>query len=337
MGLSYALKTSSCVNLLLSGGWDSRYVLAHLLDRGGDKTNLRLTTVDHFGEAETALKVAQAAGLELEIITGTPYPDDSFEQPFTRTLEGLSFTKHAANIAAARYPGVPAIQGYLGDSLVRGKNARQFSFHNGMTVREQAWEIADKLRAVARGVLHDDVLQAIRDRAIALAETIVSSPMAAKPAETFDIYGRQRRYIVNNFLQHIETNEVYLPFCSWELVSHYLYAGNNYLNDDLYPEMFRARYAELGNIPRHKNVYLADRGVSKKAREWSRLSMSMMLRRNTSGFLRKWWLLPRIALGPFRRQQFYAIRAVASLGMQLEIIRQTTGDRSISFGSIIRS
>jgi hypothetical protein len=333
----YALNTSPCVNLLLSGGWDSRYILAHLLDRGGNKTNLRLTTVDHFGEAESARKVARAAGLELDVIPGTIYPDDSFEQPFNRTLEGLSFTKHAANIAATRHAGIPAVQGYLGDSLVRAKNARRFRFRDRMTNRELATEIADNLRTIAPGILHDDIFQKIRQRTIGLAETILASPMAGKPAETFDIYGRQRRYIVNNFLQHIETNEVYLPFCSWELVSHYLYANNGYLNDDLYSDMFRSFFPEIGDVPPHKNVILTDHHVSRKAPEWTLLCAGMLLSRKTSGFLNKWRLAPRIALAPFRSQQFYAIRSVAAIGVQLEVIRRITGDRKFSLRTVFQS
>ena len=160
----YALENSPCVNLLLSGGWDSRYVLAHLLDRGGNKSNLRLTTVDHFGEAESARNVARAASLELDVIQGTIYPDDSFAQPFNRTLEGLAFTKHATNIAAARHPGMPAIQGYLGDSLVRGKNARRFKFNEQMPIRERAAAIADGHRMLPPGMLRDEALEEIRDR-----------------------------------------------------------------------------------------------------------------------------------------------------------------------------
>ena len=334
----HALETSSCVNVLLSGGWDSRYVLAHLLDKGGNAKNLRLTTVDHFGEAESARNVAQAAGLDVEVLPGTVYPDDSFEQPFNRTFEGLSFTKHASNLAAKRHPGLPAIQGYLGDSLVRAKNARRFKLklNESMKSREQAAVIAGSLRTIPQGVLRDDVMDEIRERSIDLTETILTSRMAGAPAQTFDIYGRQRRYIVNNFLQHIETNEVFLPFCSWELVSHYLYANDDYLNEELYPEMFRKFYPHIGNVPRHKNVVQTGDHVSQTAPEWSRLSLQMLLSRNTSGFLRKWWLAPRLALAPFRSKQFYAIRSVAAFSMQLEIITMLTGNSSFNFRSALQ-
>jgi hypothetical protein len=334
----YALETSPCVNLLLSGGWDSRYVLAHLLDRGANSNNLRLTTVDHFGEAESAHNVAQAAGLDLEILPGTFYPDDSFAQPFHRTLEGLSFTKHASELAAKRYPGLPAIQGYLGDSLVRAKNAKRFqlTLNEGMAAREQAAVIADSLRSIPLGVLQGDVMDEIRDRSIGLTEAILSSRIAGRPAQTFDIYGRQRRYIVNNFLPHVETNEAFVPFCSWELISYYLYANDGYLNEELYPEMFRSFYPHIGKVPRHKLVAQTDNQVSQTAPEWSRLALKMLLSRNASGFLRKWWLAPRVALAPFRGKQFYAIRSVAAISMQLEIIVRLTGDRSFNFRSVFQ-
>ena len=332
----YALESSPCVNLLLSGGWDSRYVLAHLLDQGGDKSNLRLTTVDHYGEAESARKVAQAAGLELEILPGTVYPDDSFEQPFHRTLEGLSSTKHATHIAATRHPGIPAIQGYMGDSLVRAKNARALNLNNRLSIREQSAAIANRWRAIAPGVLRDDVVDEIRERSINLTETILSSPMAGRPAPTIDIVGRQRRYIVNNFLQHIQTNEVYLPFCSWELVSHYLYANDRFLNEELYPEMFRDFYPAIGNVPRHINVFREEEHVSQNATKWARLSAGMLLSQNTSGFLRKWRLAPRIAVAPFRSKQFYVIRTLAAINMQLEIIIALTGDQSFNFRSVFQ-
>jgi hypothetical protein len=331
----YALKSSPCVNVMLSGGWDSRYVLAHLLDRGGNKNNLRLTTVDHFGEGESARKVARVAGLELEVLPGTVYPDDSFDQPFNRTLEGLAFTKHATNIAAAHRPGMPAIQGYLGDSLVRGKNARRFNFNVDMPLQQQAAELADGHRSVPLGILREDVLQEIRNRSIKLTETILSSRMAGRPAATFDMYGRQRRYIVNNFLQHIEINEVYLPFCSWELVSHYLYADNHYLNEELYPEMFRKFYPEIGDVPRHKNVFRAGDCVCENAPAWARLSLQTLFSHNASGFFRKWRVIPRVAIAPFRSKQFYAIRAVAAISTQLQIISQLTNDRNLNLRSVL--
>jgi hypothetical protein len=230
---------------------------------------------------------------------------------------------------------MPAVQGYLGDSLVRAKNVRHPPLRDDMSPAAVAEALTDARRALPRGMLRPRVEAAVRRRCIELVARLLASPAAGLPAQSFDIFGRQRRYIANNFLQHIESNDVVVPFCAWPLVSHYLFVSDHNLCDELYPAMFERLDPRLGSVPTRAGNRRAPSTVSRRAAAWAWLSARALMSPQSAGALNRRWLAPRIAAGPVRPEQFYLLRAMAAIQSQLAILAALTGDSDLRLGALL--
>ena len=122
------------VTLPLSGGFGSRLLAAlYCRERGADTTayTLRLT----YAEAATAKTIAAALGLHWQIVElgasswtfdFSPQPRfwKRYEGEYQITADGFPIGKHPIYTLAFDHPGVPVMNGYLGDSLIRGSHDR---------------------------------------------------------------------------------------------------------------------------------------------------------------------------------------------------------------------
>ena len=70
-------------------------------------------------------------------------------------------------------------------------------------------------------LLRDEIAQHVNERALATMQRAVKCGIdSGKASFHVDLYCRQRCYIANIFLQHLDIAEPLLPFYSWDLINY---------------------------------------------------------------------------------------------------------------------
>ena len=253
---SFAVQTRDLadVNMPLSGGYDSRLLLAL-----GCETGLRMhAQTVNTREYEVALAIEVAAALKhpLKIVHSRRRILDLFDDPFAFSPAGFPTGRNLTSALARRHPGMPLVSGFLGDGVMRG------SMTVGGTARwakDRAGLSADQL---THGVHHDyemylnrfhllrpRVAKQVEQRAMqCLHRVIQRGIVAGKPILHADLFARHRCYFANIFLQHLDVAEAILPYHTWELINlrtsydQRCYTGRNY------PTIFERHHPAIANI-----------------------------------------------------------------------------------------
>lgn len=260
------------VSLSLSGGFDSRYLLALILSLG--KASIDCATVN-FTEAEgqIASEVAKTFNVPLKTckIRGSVW--DMYEQVYHFTPDGFPITKNVNYCVAEEFPGIPMVNGFLGGILIRGV------CDSIMGKYEDEWkgDLADVLQErylfTSLKMFRKDIAERIKMRSrLPMEDAVRKGSQLGKIFFWTNIYYNQRYYISNNFLQHIAITEALLPFYSWELLLYKMSHDDRLFNRDVFLRIFKDNFPKLGRIPhaddlKSKKTKLF--GVAQCTRKWA--------------------------------------------------------------------
>ena len=246
--------------IALSGGWDSRLIAACAVENGSRPLAVSVSNTP--GEERIAVEVAQRLGLELEVIRPAGEVFDLYDRAFGLTPSGYPITRFVTHEIARRHPGRPLLNGFLGDSLVRGSHDRV----QGKLEWEHTEPVVELLMRVhsMTGGFH------LLDRMVARhVYRRAREPMSAAVEEGralgrifqwVDLTIRQRFYIANNFLQHLDMSEPLLPFYDLGLIRLKLGRKSEAFGRSLYLEILEGLDPPLARIPHSGDLRPHDGG-----------------------------------------------------------------------------
>ena len=294
--------------LALSGGYDSRYLLGLALALS--KTDVRCVTVKNsLEEGITAQQVATTLKVPLEIIAGKDSLWDIYEEPHHFTADGFPITKFVTHLLAQRYPNVPMLNGYMGDSLIRGsKDTFQGKY-------EEEWKgdlvevLFRKHLFVSFQIFRPEMAKRIEMRSrVPMEEAVRKGTQIGKVFSWADFYFRQRLYISNNFLQHIDFSEAILPFYSWAILSYKMRYDCHLFGSNVYEQIFKKHFPELGSIPRAGASAVSQGSptlkISRCAMAWARSLLTPLCNKKNLTLLNKKYCIPRSVAGMMGFQRY---------------------------------
>lgn len=266
----------------LSGGYDSRYLLAlctELPTRLDAVVNVRFSPA----EGKVATRVAEALNVRLETVPVDGSVWDIYDTVHYFTPDGFPISRFVTYCLAQRSPSVPMMNGFLGDSLVRGSNDRFDGTDEDECGSDLASVLQQKHLAISLNLFRPELSARILDR----ARTPMADAVERGGRQVFgwaDLHLRQRHYIASNFLQHLDSAEAVLPFYSWRLIAYKLAHGREAFSRLTYERMFERHFPQLANVPHAAD--LPDRhagaAVAECAVRWARELMVPLVK---SGWL----------------------------------------------------
>ena len=309
----------------LSGGFDSRYLLA--LARQLATAELRVAHVIHYRESSIAERVAKALDLPLQIIHGGIKDVDLYDEPFHFSADGFPIGKQQTFLSAELNPGLPLINGFLGDSLVRGHHDTCFGLSEDQH-KEPLPLVLQRYHATGRLDLYD---RRIANNVVArsLVPMEAACEAGADSGSIFnwaDLYYRQRRFISNNFLQHLLLSEALVPFYSWELINFKSVNPNKLFGWETYRRIFEMNFPDLASIP-HSSQLALNRPRSgriqhsRRIRKWAQDLFRIAMGHDNLNLLDKRKVLPRLAAGVLDQNQEHVVLLVKRLALLEERTR----------------
>ena len=284
----------------LSGGYDSRYLLAL---SAGRSTRIENVVNVRFSPAEgdIAARVAEALGVRLDTVRIDGSVWDIYDDVHHFTPDGFPISKFVTFCLARRHPSVPMLNGFLGDSLVRGSNDRFAGNDEDACGSNRAAVLQQKHLAISLNLFRPELASRILER----ARTPMIDAVARGGQQVFgwaDLYLRQRCYIANNFLQHLDAAEAVLPFYSWQLIAYKLAHTRQAFGRRTYRHIFERHFPQLAAVPHASDV--ADGTpravVAACAVRWARELMVQLVRPGSLRAMSMPHCLPLIGLGASR-------------------------------------
>jgi hypothetical protein len=282
----------SRLSLSLSGGFDSRYLLALSLQANAPVetiVNVRFTRE----EGEIAHKVADRLRVPILDFPVDGNIWDLYDDVYHFAADGFPISKFVTYRIAQQYPQISMLNGFLGgvtirgfDDTLEGKYEDEFS-ENLVDVLQRNYLLTD-LRVFRLNIFRGDFAQRMLARSrVPLEELVRRGSPTAKVFDWELLYHRQRYYASNNFLQHLGFAEALLPFYNWRLISYKMAHPYRLFNDAVYATIFRRHFPQLADIT-HSDYLRQDR----LQREAHRLGYH----------LRAWWNAHRQVAQCTRRQ-----------------------------------
>ena len=243
------LAEHSYISIPLSGGYDSRYLLALSLSLQG--VSIDCATVS-FTQAEWHIASQVAEALKIPLKNFPVYRSiwDLYDPVYHFMADGFPISKFVTFHIAQHYPQVPMVNGFMGDSLMRG------SKDTFLAKSETQWngDLADVLQRKHLfnifNIFRKDIAKRIKLRSrLPMEKAVRKAKKSGKAFAWTDFYCRQRHYISNNFLQHIQTSEALLPFYSWPLLRYKVDHDYAVFGPHIYDRIFQDHFPKLANIP----------------------------------------------------------------------------------------
>jgi hypothetical protein len=129
-----------------------------------------------------------------------------------------------------------------------------------------------------------------------------------------DLHFRQRYYISNNFLEHIDITEALLPFYSWALLSYKMEHDDALFSRKIYKNIFRTHFLPLSQIP-HSDDLVSKKtqrsfGNARITKRWARQLLPKLLSKKWLSLLaKKQPILHTIAsIGDIHRTEYTILR-----------------------------
>jgi hypothetical protein len=315
------------ITLALSGGFDSRYLLALALR---NHVNIaRLITVGYPSEeAEVARKVADVLGVTVEDLSTGDNEWDTFEEPYHFSADGFVIRKHLSYRIAQEAPGVPLANGFLGGIVVRGHDDTLAGKYESEWGSELAAALQSAYLLTSFDIFRDDIARRVGEGSRSILQDIVEEGRLriGKSLDWFNLYSRQRFYTSNNFLEHLGVSEALLPFYSWDLLQYKVSLPYRVFNDDVFLTIFRKQFPPLADIV-HSDYLQKQRGrwdsPSSRIERWLSL-----LRKRSSKTSARWAreLLPVVRKGDWLS---LLSRRRATLLLTAGLIRHPVAESSI--------
>jgi hypothetical protein len=201
-------------------------------------------------------------------------------------------------LAAERAPGLPIVNGFMGDSLVRGSHDKLFGNYEWESVENPA-DLLDRGYAHWRyDFFEPRLLGRVRERArAAIAREVAAAPLTGKAFTWVDLLCRQRLYISNNFLGHMHIAQPVLPFYAPDLVRYKLEQPCWNFTRRTYQQIFANHLPKLADLP-HATDLPSDRPRNRMAAGVHRRWAAGLINRLTMGghlpFVRRRAVIPRL-------------------------------------------
>lgn len=288
------LENRSDAVIALSGGWDSRLLAACAVEAGSRP--LAVSVANAEGDEVVAEKVARRLGLELHVIRSDGDVFDLYSEPFGQAASGFPITRFITDEIARRFPGRPMLNGYLGDSLIRGSHDRiggeLESAHSGSAVDI---EMRAQSMVGALHLLESTVAEAARRTArISVEEAVAVGSPYERVFQWVDLAIRQRYYIPNNFLLHRDLTEALLPFYDVRLIRLKLMQGSVGFGSDLYRTILRTVDPALADMDRPAVGSRSPGGVPRSVRRMALANLGYLLGSSGGGPLQRGKTLVRM-------------------------------------------
>jgi hypothetical protein len=288
------------VTLALSGGYDSRYLLA--LSSSILKQPIECTTVANTDEeGAIARKVAETVGASHRTIPGRGSEWDLYDEAFHTAPDGFPISKNLNFCIAREYPKTPILHGFMGDSLIRGSKDTFLGKYETEWKEDLASVLQRKHLSISVEMFQKDVARKIQERSLApMQEAVRQGSRIGKIFGWADFYYRQRLYISNNFHQHLGFAEALIPFYSWHLLNYKMANDYRLFNRGVYKKIFQTHFAALAAIPHADEVpkKIGQRTrIAGCARSWARQLLPVMCSKNRLTLLSRKHCISRMLAG----------------------------------------
>jgi asparagine synthetase B (glutamine-hydrolysing) len=294
------LANYSRTTLALSGGYDSRYLLA--LASSISNEPIQCVTVAVTPEEDfVARQVAQAVGASHKRIAVKNSEWDLYDEVFLNTPDGFPISRNLTYLIAQEYPGIPMLTGFMGDSLMRGSRDTILGKDETHWKHHLARALQLKHLAIYPQIFREEIAHRIQDRALLpMEEAIRKGSEARRIIFWADTYYRQRCYISMNFVQNLGLTEALMPFYSWRLLEYKLSHEPRLFHREIYKSLFRKHFPELSKLP-HADELPKHMGrqtrIATCTKTWSRRLLAAMCNKNELTLLSKKYCLPRVLAG----------------------------------------
>ncbi|MDQ7786446.1 MAG: hypothetical protein RDU01_02455 [Thermodesulfovibrionales bacterium] len=281
------------VSLALSGGYDSRYILALSLN----KIFTDCFTVN-FPEEDSliAQTVAKVLNIPLRNIPVHGSVWDIYDHVYHYMADGFPISKFVPYRVAQEYPGIPMLNGFMGEALIRGDSDRFMGMYETEWKDDPVDVLQRKHLKICCRLFQKKFAEKILMRSrVPMEKAVREGSRIGKIMGWQDFYYTHRFYISNNFLQHIALAEALLPFYSWSLLSYKMSHAYIIFNMDIYRKIFRTYFPALDRIPHANSLITGKRKSHKSARctkQWSRQIIPLSGNGKHLSLLNKKWSIP---------------------------------------------
>jgi hypothetical protein len=268
----------SRLSLSLSGGFDSRYLLALAVQANAPVetiVNVRFTRE----ESEIAHQVADRLQVPVLDFPVEGNLWDIYDDVYHFTADGFPISKFVTYCIAQQHLQVPMLNGFLGGVTIRGfddtlEGKYEDEFSENLAGVLQRNFLLTNLRVFRLNLFRGDFAKRMLARSLAPLEELVQR--GSPTAKVFDwalMFNRQRYYASNNFLQHLGFAEALLPFYNWRLISYKMAHPYRLFNDAVYTTIFRRYFPQLADIThsdylRRERLQREAHGLTYNFREW---------------------------------------------------------------------
>ncbi len=283
------------VCLALSGGYDSRYLLALSLESGIKTIDCASVSISE-AEEHIASQVANKLNVPLNMIPVYGSQCDLYDQYFHFMADGFPISKFVTHRIAGDYPGIPMLNGFMGDTIIRGmpdiyKDKYETEWEGDLVDIVQQLRIFFDFR-----ILKKTIAGRIKTRSrIPLEIAVQKGSEIGKVFSWQSLYFTQRFYTSNNFLQHIGQTEALLPYYSWLLLSYKMKYSYKMFTFETYRNIFERYFPELANIPHAADVHQGkkiNRNVSACSKKWARQMLPVLCSNKCLSILLKRLCIP---------------------------------------------
>ncbi|RMF83623.1 MAG: hypothetical protein D6736_21130 [Nitrospinota bacterium] len=293
------------VSIAFSGGYDSRYLLALALSSLPKDAIICATVEGDRKEARIARQVAETLDIPLQRYPVPGAVWDLYEEVYHFTPDGFPITKFFPYLIARQFPGVPMLNGFFGDALIRASRD-QFQ---GKYETEWEGDWADTLQRkylvvkpeVMQIWFRPEMIKRIMKRSHRpMEEAVQRGKAVGKVFLWTKFYYSHPRKVANNFLQHLDLSEALLPFYQWALLSYRMAHAYGTLSREVYTRIFHRYFSTIAHIPHSSDVSPSRRHPSPVARcikTWSRQLLPVMCQKQSLSLLDKKRAIPLTVAG----------------------------------------